>query len=312
MQLCYENGYKEIKKIVEEKAKYQKVMVLTDDNISNLQIQEIYNLIKGICVYNQCKINKLDKNEIFNGYKLIIYYCSADSYMQCNLNKSEFVNVFLPIKNEFLPFFLNNESAFENENDFLILGETKIDLLMLSSLISNKFYETFKSITDEKVLAKNIDFILRDITTNNMFETVMDYKENTVFLDVDILKKEKLSYKYIIILNLILIDAFLKLLTNIKSNRLMIVDVYKYNKNEVDIIDKMYKLYNNNSFKNLVLLNYNCLLNFCLRTKQKIKQLISFFQVEFDKVEGIINKVKNYSKNCNNIFGYLYLYNIFE
>ena len=61
-------------------AKYQKVMLLYDDSVSNIQIQEVYHSIKGICVYNQSEIASLDKNEIFNGYKLIIYFCSVDGF----------------------------------------------------------------------------------------------------------------------------------------------------------------------------------------------------------------------------------------
>ena len=145
-----------------------------------------------------------------------------------------------------------------------------------------------------------------------MFKWINECEEKITFYDIDIIKKEDLNYEHIAIINLILIDAFLTLITKIKNNNLMIVDAYKYNKNEFDVIDRIYKFYNNSSFKNLILLNYNCLLNCCLQTRQKVKQLISFFNIDLDCVDKIINKVKNYSKKCNNFFCYLYLYNIFD
>ena len=52
MKICNDNPIKEIKNIVQEKAKYQKVMVLFDENVSNIETQSIYQEIKDICIYN--------------------------------------------------------------------------------------------------------------------------------------------------------------------------------------------------------------------------------------------------------------------
>ena len=50
MKICNDNPIKEIKNIVQEKAKYQKVMVLFDENVSNIETQAIYQEIKDICI----------------------------------------------------------------------------------------------------------------------------------------------------------------------------------------------------------------------------------------------------------------------
>ena len=84
MKLCYDNPLKELKKIIEINAKYQKVMLLFDDSVSNVEIREVYDTIKQDCIYNQSNILELDDKEIFNGYKLIIYFCSADGFLKCD------------------------------------------------------------------------------------------------------------------------------------------------------------------------------------------------------------------------------------
>ena len=90
MKIINENPLKEIKNIVETKAKYQKVMFLFDDNVSNIKIREIYEEIKGFCVYNQANIKELEKEELFNGYSLIIFHCSIDSFLK-KLSISSFI-----------------------------------------------------------------------------------------------------------------------------------------------------------------------------------------------------------------------------
>ena len=52
MKICIENKLQELKKIVQQKAKFQKVMLIFDESVSNIEISEIYNEIKEFCVYN--------------------------------------------------------------------------------------------------------------------------------------------------------------------------------------------------------------------------------------------------------------------
>ena len=60
MKICNDEFYKEIKNIVQTKAKYQKVMLLYDENVSSIDIAKIYNSIKELCIYNQCNIDDID------------------------------------------------------------------------------------------------------------------------------------------------------------------------------------------------------------------------------------------------------------
>ena len=50
MKICYENPLLELKKIVNTKAKYQTVLLIYDELFSNIEINEIYQSVKGICV----------------------------------------------------------------------------------------------------------------------------------------------------------------------------------------------------------------------------------------------------------------------
>ena len=72
MKICVENKLQEVKKIILQKAKFQKVMLLFDDSVSNFEIAEIYNEIKEFCVYNQSNISSLKEDEIFDGYRFFI------------------------------------------------------------------------------------------------------------------------------------------------------------------------------------------------------------------------------------------------
>ena len=106
MKIYGDNLVEKLKQLVETKAKYQKVMLLFDENISSVEINKIYEEIKGFCVFNQACINTINKEEIYNGYKLIIFRCSVDNFLQCDLNKDEFICVFYPTDNFILPYFL--------------------------------------------------------------------------------------------------------------------------------------------------------------------------------------------------------------
>ncbi len=311
MKLSYENHVKEIKKIIETKAKYQKVMLLFDDSVSNVEIIEIYNEIKGLCMYNQSNIKDLNKEEIFNGYRLIIYFCMVDNFLKCDFEKDEFINVFVPRDNALLPYFLSNKNEIEKADNVLILNKSRVDVSAVSSVYFCKFFNYFKNLMYGYNNISLFNEISREINQFNILNQIIEIPENSEFVDVEILKKCKINYEDLILVDLLLIDAFLLLLTSIKTQNLMIVDVYKAVRDEEEMIEKFYKLYNNETMTNIVVLNFNCLYNYCVKTKEKIIDFVGFFNVS-NKIDVLIQKIKNFAKADNGLIAYLYLYNIFN
>lgn len=311
MKICYHNSLQEIKNIVQQKAKYQKVMLLFDDTFSNNETTEIYKAIKESCIYNQQNIEHLDKTEIFDGYRLIIYCCSIDNFIKYGFDRSEFINVFYSKENAFLPYFLSENNILSKEENYLLINGSKIDLSVMSSLYFNMFYNYFKNIlTGENSF--EFPYLIREITQQNILSYINNLNKHIFFLDVDILKKQEISYKELIYVDLMLIDAFLVLISSVKNQNLMIVDVYKAAKDDVDNIEKLYKFYKNENFINLILLNYNCLYNYCLKTKEKILELLRFYEIDFRQFDVLFGKLKSYAKIDKELMGYLYLYNIFN
>ena len=96
-----------IKDIIERRSKYQKVMLIYDNNITNADILEIYDKIKELCIFNKLNIDtERDRfDEIFDGYRTIIFFCSANSFLNINVDRTEFINIYVPIDSHVLPFF---------------------------------------------------------------------------------------------------------------------------------------------------------------------------------------------------------------
>ena len=140
MKVYFENS---IKNIIEQKAKFQKVMLLFDESSLTGEINNIYEEIRDICVFNKCDISLVDENEVFNGYRLIIYYCSADNYLKINFNKNEFINVYILQDNKVLPFVLDDINNFSSLDNHIILKSKQVDLRMLASIYLNIFYNYF-------------------------------------------------------------------------------------------------------------------------------------------------------------------------
>ena len=312
MKIFYENNKKEIKNIVQNKAKYQKVMLLFDDNVTNFQIANIYENIKEICIYNQVHINQLDEHEIFNGYRVIIYLCSTNSFLKCRFNREEFINVFCPKDSAMLPYFLSYENKLDIGENYLFLESSKVDIQMIISIYFNRFYNYFKELMHFQNRDVDFSFDNKEITHYNLINYIENFNKDAVFLDIEIIKNCNMNYEDVAIVDLLLVNAFLVLIPSIKNKNIMLVDVYKCAKDDEQLINKFYKLYNNDSFENLVTLNYNYLYNLCIKTKQKIIEYLNLVDVDINMVEEKIEKLKQYSKNSNDIIAYLYIYNIFN
>lgn len=311
MEVFYNNQLSEIKNIVLSTAKYQKVMLLYDDNVSNIKIKEVYETIKEICIYNQCHLNSID-DEIYNGYKAIIYLCSANSFLKLKFNRNEFVNIYYPQNEAILPYFLSINNTVEEDKNYLILQSSNVDIKMIISIYFNRFYNFFMGILNCRNNYVDFSFDNKEVTLDGIVHYIQTFEENASFLDVEIIKNCNIDYEDVVVVDLILINAFLVLITSIKSRSYMLVDVYKSAKDDIQLIDKLYKLYNNDSFENLIILNYNYLYNFCLKTKQKIVEHLNLLKINVDDIDNKIIKIKEYAKQSDDILAYLYLYNIFN
>lgn len=308
MVFCYGKTIDEIRKIVKDKSMYQKVMFVFDDYVSNFQTIEIYESIKDFCVYNQTHIKDLSKNEIYNGYKLIIYFCESNSLLKCDINKDEFINVFI-LKDGILPAILNCDSSKVNSEVFILFNNSTIDYSLVPSINLNKFYQCLNNLLMLNESAYNEIFNLQ-VSRTAIEECVGSIEKEMMFVDVDILKIMDIEYKDLIFVDLLIIDAFLLLITNIKNQNLMIADIYKMAKDDDEMIDRFYKLYNDKTFYNMIILNYNFLYNNCIKVKKSILDVIALSDYNEDKIYCILKKVKEYSKRAKGLFSYLSLYDI--
>ena len=293
--------------VVDEKAKYQKVMVIFDNSLSSVEIDNLYREIKDICIFNKSAVEDLDLNELNNGYRAIIYMCSAESFLKLDFNRDEFINIYLPTDNIFLPFCLNENNNIKKGEDY-ILCENIIDVSVQTSLLFNKFYHyLYNTILST---SNQTSFYFENNFTRTSINYLIDESCNLDFVDIKILKNINIEYKNLQVLHLLLIDAFLIFLTNVKNKTLMLVDVYKSCKEDYNLIDKFYAMANSESSLMLISLNYNYLYNACLKTKESI--LNCCFNMNEEEIENVLLELKSFAKNDDGLVGYLYLYNMFN
>lgn len=304
------NDLEEIYKLVSTKAKFQKVMVLFDENSSNSEVYEIYNSIKEICIYNQSDIATLDLNELNNGYRMIVYLCSAKNFLKLNFDKSEFINLCIIKGKEILPFCVNVDNRIMKKNTYLLINGEFFDLSLQSSLYFNKFYNYLYNVVNLK--ENNIVDFKENSNTLSLFNKLEHICDEFVFADLDIISKTNIDCKHLCVLHLILINAFLLILQNVKNKSLTLVDVYKVCKDDYGMLDKFYAMAENELFYTMINLNYNYLINLCLKVKEEILNHFIVCDLSEDEVENIFNELKAYAKNSNNLIGYLFLYDFFK
>lgn len=296
MQIIKENFNNNLLQIVNKHAKYQKVMLIYDDSVANNKLLEIYELICKNCVFNKMHINS-NPNEINNGYKLLIFLCSANSFLNFNFNAADFVNVFLPTDGAVLPFYFKG-------NNFLFLQTKRPDISIAFSVIFNKIFYFINGLTEQTwsdVKLNDIKFITQD----SLIELLNDFEYDKI--DLQILKQAHIPYYMLPELDYILLKAILTLIDAIASNKLSLVDFYKSIKDDCNLIDKFFALLNNNVLTEVIKLNYNFLHSLLLDAINKL----NCFNLNCENLEIISQKIKVYLKNCNNFLVYLYIYNIF-
>jgi len=310
MEILLNNSYKNLYNLVNKKAKYQKVLVIYDDFVSNLEINELYLTIKELCIFNKMEISNINEKEIFNGYKMLIFFCSGISLLKLNLNREEFINVYLLQDNNLLPCFVNNVNLLTKES-YILIENPVIDNNLLSSFYFNNFINYLDCILNFKPSFIETDFKY-ELTLNSVTDAFNLLDETYKFTDLNIIKDSNINYNEISLLHLIIVDAFLILFSAIKNKQSSLVDVYKVAKNNTKLIEKLYANYNNKTIYNSIILNYNFLNNFTTKTKKNIlKNIYLNSDIDYSKLDESILKIKNYLKNCDNFLNYLYLYDIF-
>ena len=150
-----------------------------------------------------------------------------------------------------------------------------------------------------------------EINQSNLINRLNCLPEKTFFVDVEIIKKHDIKYEDLIIVDLLLLDAFFVFLQGLKNENLMLVDVYKIFRDDIEMIDKFYKLYNSEMLINVVVLNYKYLYNLCVKLKDNILELLRFVNVEKNEIDSLIDKLKTFSREDDGLCAYLYLYNVF-
>lgn len=299
----------EIKKIVEEKAKYQKIACLYDSCENFKRAKEVCEVIKDICVFNQLEMDG-DLLELNNGYKMILYFCSTDSFLKTHFNKTDFINVYIPSDGGVLPYYIKNEKPY-NDGDFLFLYGNQIDAGVLSSICFCEFFDYLSNLifadkTDE-FIAKNFS----NITQKTILDALENCKNELYFIDVKILKESKLCYRFLPLVDYVLITALYIMITAVNSNAYSLVDFVKATKNDENEIDKFYAMANNVLFKEIVELNFLKIASNCKNARENILQNLTT-QFQNCEVEKVIESVKVFCKKQEGLLGYLYLFNIFK
>ncbi|MCQ2564340.1 MAG: hypothetical protein MJ152_00525 [Clostridia bacterium] len=310
MKIIYGNEIEKIKEEVKNKAKFSKVMLLFDDFVSSAEIDEIYRAVKDDCIFNKLNL-KQDLTEVFNGYKLLIFCCGTNAFLNCQLPLKDFTNIFLPTDCGMLPYFLI-EGKTTDKDDLLILKPNTLDANVFCSLAFNKFYSYISGLFNTPNNNLNFDFSLTDITPNYAINLCQNLPQDLVFEDVKILAKTGIDYELLPAVDYVLINAFLVVFDAIKNNSLCLADFYKYDRENFAIIDKFYALANNNLLIKLVQYNFVSIINVLNKAKEKIEICLQGVpSSNFKNLSTIISKIKEYCKTDEGLFAYLYLYDIF-
>lgn len=306
---------KDIVKIVASKSRYQKVMLIYDDTTSNLDVMNIYESIKELCIYNQINISiETDiEAKVNDGYRTLIFMCDVDKFLSLNIDRKDFVNIYIVTDNSILPYFLNSNKELISTEDYLVLNSSAVDVSALTSIYFNKFYNYLRNLLVMKPNSFEFNFS-HEVTTNKVLEGIEDIKDSEMlFKDIELIKIANISYEKLPLVDFILISALTVLIRSVKTHSLSMVDVYKSAGDDYALIDKFYAMYNNESLIGLINLNFYFLSTAVEKTRDKLLEILSVsYQYDRKEIDNIIEKIRIYSKTDTGILGYLYLYNIFS
>ncbi len=309
MNIIYKNFYEELNISVKKYAKYQKVLLLYDDCVTNSEINSVESAVKGECVFNKADINKFDYTLVYDGYKMLIFLCGVDSFLKIKFDISEFVNFFFCVDNNQLPYLI---PKIKNAHNYLCLEYNKIDVNIITSVYFNKFYKYLCDIFYNQNSRIELDFSLSEITQSKALAFTDGLDTNFDFVDLDLIKNANIEYKYLPLVDYLLISAFQIIISAIRTHTLNLVDIYKSCREDENKIEQFYAMTKNAVLPNIIEINYNILSIACEKTKTRIKEYLVLSLDCYENIDSIINKMKDYCKHTNNLLSYLYLYNIFS
>jgi len=194
----------------------------------------------------------------------------------------------------------------------LIQKKNKLDINALASISFNKFFHYFKSFFTLDNYNLEFTFDMKEFTSNNIINEIESVEAQIEFEDIKLIKTKNIDYRYLGLIDLLLINAFSLLFTAIRNKRYMMVDIYKASKDNYSLIDKFYAMTNNDAFINIVNMNYYFLSQACKRTKEKILLTLDFTEYTHEDIDIILSQIKEYTKYDDGLLAYLYLYNVFD
>ena len=215
-----ENPIIAIRNSVLKKAKYQKVILLFDDKVGQEMICEIYQSIKDEVVFNKKNISTISQDELNDGYKVIIYCCCVDSYLKFKYDNQESDNIFYPTDENVLPFILRDDTVCKTE-DVLIVQSKKLDVKMLSSVYFNLFFSYCNSLLFQQDHKFVFEEFPQKMNVQNVLNFITALDETVQFLDVKVLKQCDLLYEDISIVQIVILNAMISLMSAIKEHNII-------------------------------------------------------------------------------------------
>lgn len=312
MKIISDQELHKIKHIIDTTSKYQKVMLVYDDSASENNLIDIYNLIKELCIFNRVHIKDINDGEIYNGYRAIIYFCSSLSILKVNIEKEDFINIYLPTDQAVLPCYIDKNNNINISNSFMFTTEYSLDLCAMTSIYLNKFYNYVKELLNMQRSDENFYFEELEITPLQIIKQIESIKPSKEFIDIKIMKMTNLDYKYLGLVDLMIINSFSLLISSCKNKTLQLADIYKICKNDYSLADKFYSIYTNRALVGLIELNYNCLNAACNKCKEKILEFLPKIDYDIDIQNQVYSEMKKYSIQSNDLIANFYLYDIFS
>ena len=300
-------NYDELLPIVEQHAKFQKVMLIFDNFTSNLTLQNIQNQIKEVCIFNKTSISSPNINEVYNGYKMLIFCCEPESFLKLNLNLSEFVCVVIN-NSAYLPFSVNPNNNICETNMIMLPNKSSVDKPAYASLYFNEFYNYARNLYTQQ----DDDFTLQitELSPRQLVSVLNSLPADFTFIDVDILRKSNLNYECLPLIDFCLITGFETLFSCVKQHSLEMTDLYKSIRTDQQLIDKFYALAQNDALLTIVELNFNELTSKIKHAKKHILSFMPTFTTE--TLKQVVEQVKDYAKDTSSIINYMFLYDVFN
>ena len=307
MQTMYGDYLSNLKELTQKFSKYQKVLLVYSSLASDDEVNSIYEAIRGEVVFNKIQLELFSSELISDGYRMVIFLCSGSELLNINYSSEEFINIYIPLKNEILPFYSLIKSE---DRGYILFKNNDLDIFVYCFLefhkIMFKLY-SFKETNIELWTNYNYD----DLDLVNSIKALNQNIYKSKMIDIDFIKYFNLDYSTLACVELIILNGYKRLILDIASNCLKMVDVFKFHKDDTFLVDKLYKVFSNTNFIRLLRLNSKSLIKDIDQARERILFILSGREsLEFD-LDDLIEKVKKYCLICDEICE-LYLYDVFS